>query len=193
MVTLTAPDGSEMRQRLWPRHCVAGSQGAKLHSDLVVKESDFLVYKGTADNVDSYSAFYDNAKLRKTALLDELRKREVTHLYLVGLALDVCVTFTALHAAEEGFATTVVLDGCRCVDPEDNDKKMLMLEKAGVTLCDSQKVKQRLNAAKVSDTVTALRGMERAKKVRHKPHGTHPQSLRLLSIRVQCTLRHMPR
>ena len=32
-------------------------------------------------------------------MLGKLREKNVTHVYVVGLALDVCVAFTALHAA----------------------------------------------------------------------------------------------
>ena len=63
--------------------------------------------QGTNAAIDSYSAFYDNQKLNQTALLAQLRARDVTHLFVTGLALDVCVAFSALHAAEEGFVVTV--------------------------------------------------------------------------------------
>ena len=41
-------------------------------------------------------------------LLGDLRRRGVTHVHCCGLALDVCVAFTALHAAEEGFVTSCI-------------------------------------------------------------------------------------
>ena len=44
--------------------------------------------------------------------LERLRALKVTHLFVTGLALDVCVAFSALHAAEEGFVVTVVTDAC---------------------------------------------------------------------------------
>jgi nicotinamidase-related amidase len=49
------------------------------------------VYKGTNPEIDSYSAFWDNMKLSKTSLDDQLRERSVTDVYVVGLATDVCV------------------------------------------------------------------------------------------------------
>ena len=52
-----------MTQVLWPRHCVQHEIGSMTHGDLITTESDIIVYKGTNPRVDSYSAFYDNARL----------------------------------------------------------------------------------------------------------------------------------
>ena len=88
-VVMTAPDGtSPMTQVLWPRHCVQNTLGAACHKDLRSEASDVIVYKGAAPGVDSYSAFFDNAKFNQTTLLSELRVRGVTHVYLCGVAFD---------------------------------------------------------------------------------------------------------
>lgn len=111
-IVLTAPDGvSAMRQTLWPRHCVADTWGSECHRDLITTKEDIFVRKGTDSGIDSYSALYDNCKYKQTTMLSELRQRGVTHVYLCGLATDVCVAFSALHCAEEGFVTTVSLPG----------------------------------------------------------------------------------
>jgi nicotinamidase-related amidase len=65
-----------------------------------------VVYKGGNPRVDSYSAFWDNMKLSQTSLLAQLRAVGVTHIFLCGLALDCCVAFSALHAAEHGTLCT---------------------------------------------------------------------------------------
>jgi nicotinamidase/pyrazinamidase len=43
-------------QKLWPEHCVQGSAGAELARGFVVKPTDFVIEKGSATDVDSYSA-----------------------------------------------------------------------------------------------------------------------------------------
>ena len=141
-VQLTAPDGvSVMSQTLWPRHCVANTWGSECPPELRSGPSDVIVYKGTHPGIDSYSAFYDNAKFKQTTMLKELRSRGVTHVFLCGVALDVCVAFSALHAAEEGFVTAVVEDACRGVSLEGiAEKKNLMLE-AGVLVLDAADVR----------------------------------------------------
>lgn len=46
-----------------------------------------------------------------------LKSKGVTDVYVVGLAADYCVKFTAIDAAKEGFRTFVIEDGTRAVDP----------------------------------------------------------------------------
>ena len=86
-------------QKLWPTHCVQGSKGSELHPDLKIinPEKDEmkrkLIYtkKGHNPDIDSYSAFYDNAKLSETGLDKDLKEIGVTDIYVCGLASDVCV------------------------------------------------------------------------------------------------------
>lgn len=87
------PKNSSKRieQVLWPAHCVQKTEGAELHRDLDRVDNSIHVYKGTNPEIDSYSAFWDNMKLSKTTLDDQLKARSVTDVYLVGLATDVCV------------------------------------------------------------------------------------------------------
>lgn len=49
------------------------------------------ICKGTNPEVDSYSVFWDNKKMTRTTLSDELRARNATDIYVCGLAYDVCV------------------------------------------------------------------------------------------------------
>lgn len=120
-----------MEQILWPRHCVQNSLGAKLHPDLkVIDENNtqnisvINIYKGKNPDLDSYSAFWDNSKLSETELNKQLKENGVTQVFVVGLATDVCVQSTAIHAMEYGYKTFIVEDACRGVD-ETNIKKTL--------------------------------------------------------------------
>ena len=42
-------------------------------------------------DIDSYSAFFDNAKLSKTCLEELVKKEGVSDVYVCGIATDVCV------------------------------------------------------------------------------------------------------
>ncbi len=108
-------------QVLWPDHCVQNTPGASFHSGLDVSAIGLVVRKGTDPSVDSYSAFYDNARLRDTGLADSLRSRGVDEVALVGLATDYCVKFTALDARSLGFKVDVVVEGVRAVDVQPGD------------------------------------------------------------------------
>ena len=123
-------------QVLWPDHCVQHSAGAGFADGLELDALDHIVRKGTDRNVDSYSGFFDNARRRATGLEELLHRLEVTEVDLLGLATDYCVQFSALDAADLGFRTGVLADGCRAVDiePGDGGRAFDNLRAAGVTV-----------------------------------------------------------
>ena len=41
--------------------------------------------------IDHYSAFWDFAKINETSLRKDLKARNVTDVYVCGIAIDVCV------------------------------------------------------------------------------------------------------
>ena len=98
--------------------------------------------KGTDSLVDSYSGFFDNGHQKSTGLGEFLRVEGVHACYILGLATDYCVKFTALDARVYDFDTYLVLDGCRGVeitvgDVEESIKEMT---KAGVKVIQSHEV-----------------------------------------------------
>jgi len=126
-------------QVLWPAHCVQGSPGAAFHPDLDQDSIVAIVRKGTDPGIDSYSGFFDNGRHRSTGLAGLLRELAVRRVYLLGLATDYCVKYTALDAAREGFDVSVLLDGCRGVELSQGDELHAIGEMrvAGVQILDS--------------------------------------------------------
>lgn len=102
-------------QTLWPDHCVQGSTGAELHSDLDIPHTELILRKGFRKGIDSYSAFTENDGKTPTGLAGYLRERGIHRLYLAGLAYDFCVGFSAIAAVRLGFEATVVEDLSRAV------------------------------------------------------------------------------
>ncbi|KAF1943835.1 Isochorismatase hydrolase [Clathrospora elynae] len=138
-VTITNPHNSEETQeaRLWPDHCVQGTKGAELLSELDVSNVDHIIEKGQDKRVEMYSAFADpftSPCVAESGLADMLRGAGITDVYVVGLAADYCVKFTALDAQKEGFKTWVVGDATKAVDPSSLDEVQKDYEKAGVTV-----------------------------------------------------------
>uniref|UniRef100_T1JPC2 nicotinamidase n=1 Tax=Strigamia maritima TaxID=126957 RepID=T1JPC2_STRMM len=127
-------------QILWPAHCIQGSWGAKLHPDLKVVDKAVEIYKGVNPDVDSYSAFWDNRKMSETKLLKELRDRNITDVYVCGLAFDVCVAHTAFHAIEHGFRTTLIDDACRGVSEEGVERTVARVKQNYGVVTTSEKV-----------------------------------------------------
>ncbi len=129
-----------LEQMLWPDHCVQGETGARLHTEireqlLAITESgqrSLIIQKGQHVDVDSYSAFFDNARKHDTGLHKALQAYEIGGIDIVGLAFDYCVKFTALDAASLGYNTSVLLQGTRSVDPSTADATIAQLEAAGV-------------------------------------------------------------
>ncbi|HGM5581613.1 TPA: bifunctional nicotinamidase/pyrazinamidase [Pseudomonas putida] len=125
-------------QVLWPDHCVQGSHGAEFHPGVDLPHAQLIVRKGGNPQVDSYSAFYEADQQTTTGLAGYLREKAITRVYVVGLALDFCVAWTALHARREGFATFVVLDACRAIDSDGSlQKAMDEMQRAGVVFLES--------------------------------------------------------
>lgn len=108
-------------QVLWPDHCVQGTPGADFVPGLDVRRIDRVFHKGTDPAVDSYSGFFDNGHRRATGLADYLNERGATHLYIMGLATDYCVKYTALDARALGFRACLIEDGCRGIDLNEGD------------------------------------------------------------------------
>ena len=51
----------------------------------------FIVRKGIHSHIESYSAFWDNAKLNETPLRQDLRNNKITDVFICGIAYDHCV------------------------------------------------------------------------------------------------------
>lgn len=103
-------------QVLWPVHCVQDSIGARFSAHLEAPHAQLVVRKGHHRHIDSYSTFYEADRTTPTGLAGYLRERGIDTVYLAGLALDFCVSWSAVDAARHGFTTIVVEDACRAID-----------------------------------------------------------------------------
>lgn len=103
-------------QVLWPDHCIQGTPGADLHPGLALPHAQLIIRKGYHSGVDSYSAFREADRTTETGLAGYLRERGIRRVFVVGLATDYCVGWTAIDARAAGFAAVVVEDACRGID-----------------------------------------------------------------------------
>jgi nicotinamidase/pyrazinamidase len=123
-------DGIE--QILWPVHCVQHTHGAEFAHAFERSRIDHVFHKGTERNIDSYSTFFDNAHRRHTGLAHYLKERSIKNIYLLGLALDYCVKYSALDACQLGLNTHVILDGCRGIELQGGDIDLALDEMKAV-------------------------------------------------------------
>lgn len=104
------------RQVLWPKHCVQGTHDAEFHPHLNIPTAQLIIRKGCHQNIDSYSAFMEADRKTPTGLNGYLREHQISTVFIVGIATDFCVAWTAIDAAELGFDTYVIEDACKAID-----------------------------------------------------------------------------
>ncbi|MDB5621568.1 MAG: nicotinamidase [Devosia sp.] len=111
--TIELPYGTQV---LWPDHCVWNTHGAALSADLDIPHAQLVIRKGYNRAVDSYSGFQEADRMTRTGLTGYLAERRLGKLYVVGIATDFCVSWTALDAADAGLDVSVVEDATRAID-----------------------------------------------------------------------------
>ncbi len=111
--TIEAPYGP---QTLWPEHVLQHTEGAAFHPTLHIPHAELILRKGFRRHIDSYSAFLENDHRTPTGLAGYLRERNLTRLFLCGLAYDFCVRYSAIDGRALGFETLVIEDATRPVN-----------------------------------------------------------------------------
>ena len=125
---------NNLDQILWPEHCVQETKGSNFPTTLNFKAINKIVYKGTSSNIDSYSGFNDNGKIRSTGLSDYLKTKNVTSIDYVGLVTEYCVKFTVIDSIEEGFKSNVILKGIKGINLEESNKALKEMKLKGIDL-----------------------------------------------------------
>jgi nicotinamidase/pyrazinamidase len=130
----------QIDQILWPIHCVRNTHGAELISTLNRENIASFFFKGTDKNIDSYSAFFDNAHRKSTGLGDYLKSRGITDIYLAGVATDYCVLYSTMDAVDLGFTMHVIADACRAINlsPRDDERAFEAMRKKGAKVITSK-------------------------------------------------------
>jgi len=114
----------------WPAHCVVGTSGVELHSDLDRRPVEAVFDKG--EYAAAYSGFEGTFDGQRLA--DWLRAHDVEAVDVVGIATDHCVRATALDAVGAGFATRVLLHLTAGVAEASTAAALDQLRAAGVEL-----------------------------------------------------------
>ena len=128
-------------QVLWPDHCVQGTPGAEISRDLDIPHAQLVIRKGYNAGIDSYSGFKEADRRTSTGLAGYLNERGFRRVFCAGLALDFCVAWTALDAAEAGFDTCLIEDASRAIDTNGSlEKARRDLKAAGVHVIASGQI-----------------------------------------------------
>lgn len=144
-------------QMLWPDHCVNGTGDANLADDLFIDPlKDKVVFKGTNPSIDSYSAFYGNGHLQQTGLGNSLQFEHIEELFVVGLATDFCVHYTAVDGVLDGYKVYVVLDATRYVTEATYQEALSLMNEKGVHIINSSQLENILGAHNVKISIRTL-------------------------------------
>lgn len=123
-------------QTLWPDHCIQNTWGAAIIPQLDCHQTaqrPIILKKGMRATVDSYSAFIESDG-QLTALHALLEAQNIQSVYVVGLALEVCVAWTALDARRLGYKVCVPTQACRGLSPKGVASACQKMTQAGINL-----------------------------------------------------------
>ena len=134
-----------LKQTLWPAHCVQGTEGANFSSQLNLNKAEAIFRKGADAEIDSYSGFYDNGRLKSTGLAAYLHGKKVDEVYVTGLCGDICVFFTAMDSLQEGFKTYIIEDATQPLSEDDFKKTNEAFIQKGGKLISSKEIINKKN------------------------------------------------
>lgn len=103
--------------KIWPKHCVEGSYGAQVHTDLAPEKGDKIIYK------TRYSGFFN------TNLDNVLRNLGVDTLIITGVVTNICVLYTASDAASRDYRILVYKDCVMGLNEEEHEFALRQIKK----------------------------------------------------------------
>jgi nicotinamidase/pyrazinamidase len=111
----------------WPPHCVQGSPGAEFSGDLRLTREPKIISKATRSDKEAYSAF------EGTELDEHLRSKDISRIFIGGLATDYCVLNTVKDAVRLGYQVVLLIDAVRAVNvrPHDEERALVEMEELG--------------------------------------------------------------
>lgn len=131
-------DLNGLSQVLWPVHCVQNTAGAAFSTAWDSNCVEAIFRKGMDRTVDSYSGFFDNGQRKDTGLTAYLVGRQVTEVYIAGLAADFCVYYSAMDAAAAGFKTYFLNFATQAISQEGLAKAKTAMIDAGIKIVNAK-------------------------------------------------------
>lgn len=103
----------------WPVHCVAGSKGSDFHPFLGAYDPDVHILVDITKMVDFDKIFHKGQAAAAYSGFDSpddldgyLKRHEIGHVDVVGIATDYCVKATAIDAKKAGYDVSVLTTMC---------------------------------------------------------------------------------
>ncbi|CRG94254.1 nicotinamidase, putative [Plasmodium gallinaceum] len=118
---------------IWPVHCVKNTRGCKVHEKLIRHLNDIIVKKAQDENKDSYTIF-ENEEVNEN-LINILKEKNVTSVYICGFIFEYCVKETALSFLKRGYETYIIEDATAYLYEREEEKNDL--KKKGIKFIQS--------------------------------------------------------
>ena len=108
----------------WPTHCVAGTHGSEVHSELLPYVCEELTFdKGCDRDAEQYSG-YEGINAAGQSLGEILELLDTTDVYVCGIATEYCVRKTCEDLLKAGFKVHLLKD-CIAYGEHDGHLKAL--------------------------------------------------------------------
>lgn len=118
----------------WPPHCVQGTRGAEIHTDLLpFVEEELCFFKGENAAEEQYSGF-QGVNAAGQSLQEVLELMEIKNPVICGIATEYCVRNTAEDLLKAGFQVTVLKDCLAYVEAEGHKKALEAMQAEGIRL-----------------------------------------------------------
>ena len=119
---------------IWPSHCVAGTHGGEIHSDLKPHSVEELIFdKGCDKSVEQYSGF-EGINCAGQSLGEILDLLDTTEVYVCGIATEYCVRNTCEDLKKAGFEVRLLKDCIGYVDLQGHIKALAEMETEGISI-----------------------------------------------------------
>ena len=119
---------------IWPAHCVAGTHGGEIHSDLLPYASEELTFdKGCDKAVEQYSGF-EATNSADQSLSEVLELLDTTDVYVCGIATEYCVRNTCEDLLKAGFKVHLLKDCIAYVYHDGHLKALEGMASEGISI-----------------------------------------------------------
>lgn len=110
-------DPNDIEFKIFPKHSVAGTEGAKIIDELPLDEKDPIIHK------TRYSAFYNSN------LDDVLQSHNITEVHVVGVCTSICVMDTVGDLRNRDYKVIVYKDGVADFDSKAHQFSLERIKK----------------------------------------------------------------
>jgi nicotinamidase-related amidase len=116
----------------WPTHCVAGTHGSEVHSELLPYVCEELTFdKGCDRDAEQYSG-YEGINAAGQSLGEILELLDTTDVYVCGIATEYCVRKTCEDLLKAGFKVHLLKDCIAYVDHDGHLKALKEMAQEGI-------------------------------------------------------------